>query len=147
MICVYGDQRQFVDKFHALTQDILRIDTVRIRIVGIQCQDTSLECVHDVAVGSLHDYVTDETVTEILEGLVHAQEDLHLLIVRKMAEQEQVTRLLESETSAFHAIHNIAYIYALIIERTVGRYLITVLKIKCHDIGDLRKSGQDALSG
>ena len=65
MIRIYSDQRHFCDQLHGLAQGIFHAGVIRIIIVGVQSQHTSLHGIHDIFVGCFHDNITDKTVVQI----------------------------------------------------------------------------------
>ena len=67
MIRIYRNQRNLCNQLHTLAQNIFRCNVFRIGIIGIQRQNTALQGVHDVAVGSFHHNVTDKTSFQIFQ--------------------------------------------------------------------------------
>ena len=146
VIGVYGDQRQFGDEIHGLAQYIFRGNVLRVVVIGIERQHAPLHGVHDVLVGRLHDHITDKPAAQALQLKHNIMELLRLLLIRQPAEKQQVDRLLKPVLAALQPFDQIADVNPLIIEMTLRRDLPPVAQLIPRHIGNLRQTGQHALT-
>ena len=146
MIGIYCDQRQFRDHFDTLTENVFCGGVLWFGVVGVQSEDASLHCVHDIAVGSFHDNVTDKTSGQGLEVCHNVFENFHVLVGWKSAEQKEVNGFLKTEFTSFEAVYDIVYIISLIVQSAVCRDLAPVDQVVTCNIGNFGKSCQDTFT-
>ena len=115
MIRINCNFRKFGDQFQRLTQYILRRNIFRVVIISIKGKDAALHSVHDVGIGSFHDYVTDKTTAQIFHLRHHIQESGKFIFIRQFSEDQKIDGFLEPKTSAFQTADQIMDIDALII--------------------------------
>ena len=80
MIGIYCNQRQFCDHFNALAKNIFRRNIFWFGIIGVQSENTSLHCIHDITVGSFHNNVTHKTSGQSFKVFHDIFEYFHIFI-------------------------------------------------------------------
>ena len=91
-----------------------RRNILRIVIIGVQGQYTTLHGIHNVGIGTLHNHVTDKTTAQLLHVSHNIEKSGQLIPVGKLAEDQQINNLFKAVTSAVQTSNNILYIDALV---------------------------------
>ena len=146
MIGIYCNQRQFCDHFNALAKNIFRRNIFWFGIIGVQSENTSLHCIHDITVGSFHNNVTHKTSGQSFKVFHDIFEYFHIFIWRKSSEQKQIDGFFKTKFTSLKTIYDIIYIISLIIQSSMCRDLTSINKIVTCYIWNLGKPCQDTFT-
>ena len=98
MITVHRNQRKLCDQLQRLTKYVGNRNIIRTAVVGIQCQDTLHQTVHQILTRCLHYNVTDKRTGKLLQTCYDLLEHLKLRLIRKTSKQQQIGCLLKRKS-------------------------------------------------
>ena len=143
--CTVGmnrDLRHLCNQLQGLTQYIGDCHFIRVGIITVQRQNTSLQCIHLILAGSLHHYVTKELTGQFLKTLYNTHKASELLRCGQAAEQQQIGRLFKAISAIFKALDQIFYIISLEIQFAICRHLLSIHTLVGKDVGYLCQTCQ-----
>ena len=97
-VAMRHNDRRPSDETHGQTQFILQSHSLRIRIIGIEGQDTASELVHQVAAGGTEDLIFCEHRGQRAQLVQHLVEPVQFFSGRQVPHKEQECRLLIAKT-------------------------------------------------
>ena len=115
MIRIYRNLRKFRNQFQGLAEYILRRNIFRVVIICIERKNTTLHSIHDIGIGSLHNYITDKTTTQIFHIKHYIQESGKFILIRKLPKNQKIDSFFKAKTSALQAADDILYVNSLIV--------------------------------
>ena len=146
MIPVHGQHGEHADQAEALPEHVLDGGIIAFLVIGCQCQHAPGQGVHDVAAGRFHDHVPGEIRGQRPAGDKNLPEILQLLLVRQLAEQQQIADFFKAEAPPLEALHQLDTVIAPIPQLTFAGCLHPIYHLKGLNARYIRKSRHHTVS-
>ena len=134
--------RHLCNELQGLAQYIGHRHFIRVRIIAVQRQNTSLQCIHLILIGCLHNHIPKELSGQLLKTLDNTDKASKLFRCWQTSEQQKIGCFLESIPAVFKSGNQLLYIISLEIKFTICRHLLAIHTLIRKDIGNLGKTCQ-----
>ena len=137
-VAVGDDDGRPGDEAHGQTQFVLQGHSLRVRVIGIEGQDTTSQLVHQVAAGGAEDLILGEHGRQRAQLIQHLVEPIQLFSGGQVAHEQQERRLLIAKaTFGGEAQDQIFYVDAPVDHLAGHGYSFAVLHIVAIHVANL----------